>query len=44
LVSSALAIGNLLSVMDPGSVPVALPTKEAHFNTNLPSVQWVIAG
>ncbi len=44
LVFTALAIGTFLSVVDHGSVIVALPTIEAHFGTDLPTVQWVIVG
>ena len=44
LVFAALAVGTFLSVVDHGSVIVALPTIEAHFDTDLPTVQWVIVG
>ena len=44
LVFSALAIGTFLSVVDHGSVLVALPTIGSHFGTDLPTVQWVIVG
>ena len=39
-----IAIGTFISVVDAGSVTVALPDIESHFNTNLPTVQWVIVG
>ena len=44
MVFSALAIGTFLSVVDHGSVLVALPTIGSHFGTDLPTVQWVIVG
>ena len=40
----AIAIGTFISVVDTGSVMVALPDIERHFNTDLPTVQWVIVG
>tara|TARA_B100000315_G_scaffold180188_1_gene169003 strand:+ start:78 stop:1547 length:1470 start_codon:yes stop_codon:yes gene_type:complete len=43
-VFGALAIGTFLSVVDHGSVIVALPTIGSHFGTDLPTVQWVIVG
>ncbi len=33
-----------MSVVDHGSVLVALPEIEAHFGTDLPTVQWIILG
>ena len=39
-----IAIGTFLSVVDHGSVLVALPDIEAHFDTDLPTVQWVVVG
>ena len=39
-----IAIGTFLSVVDHGSVLVALPDIEAHFDTDLPTVQWVVIG
>jgi EmrB/QacA subfamily drug resistance transporter len=43
-VFGALGIGTFLSVVDHGSVLVALPTIERHFGTDLSTVQWVIVG
>lgn len=40
----AIAIGMFVSVVDHGSVNVALPTIAGHFRTSLPSVQWVVIG
>ncbi len=39
---SAVAIGTFASVMDYGSVNIAVPTIATHFRTDLPSVQWVV--
>ena len=41
---AAIAIGTFTSVMDHGSVVVALPTIAEHFGTDLPTVQWVLVG
>ena len=38
----AVEIGTFASVMDQGSVIVALPTIADHFKTDLPTVQWVM--
>ena len=38
----AIAIGQFASVVDHGSVNIALPTIAKHFQTNIPSVQWVV--
>ncbi len=43
-VFAALAIGLFASVSDHGSVGVALPTIAEHFNTDLPTSQWVVIG
>ncbi|MCH7738067.1 MAG: MFS transporter [Chloroflexi bacterium] len=43
-VFSTIAIGTFLSVVDHGSVLVALPSIESHFGSNLPSVQWIVVG
>ena len=40
----AIAFGTFISVVDTGSVMVALPDIERHFNTDLPTVQWVVVG
>ncbi len=39
-----IAIGTFMSVVDHGSVLVALPEIEAHFQSDLPTVQWVVVG
>ena len=39
-----IAIGTFLSVVDHGSVLVALPNIERHFGSHLPSVQWIVVG
>ena len=38
-VFGTVAIGTFMSVVDHGSVLVALPEIEAHFGTDLPTVQ-----
>ena len=43
-VFSTIAIGTFLSVVDHGSVLVALPNIERHFGSDLPSVQWIVVG
>ena len=43
-VFATIAIGTFVSVMDLVSVLVALPDIAAHFNANLPAVQWVVVG
>ena len=43
-VFAAIAIGTFVSVVDSGSVLVALPEIEKHFNSDLPTVQWVVVG
>ena len=43
-VFGTIAIGTFLSVVDHGSVLVALPNIERHFGSNLPSVQWIVVG
>ena len=43
-VFGAIGIGTFMSALDSGSVLVALPDIEAHFGTDLPTVQWVILG
>ena len=43
-VFAAIAVGTFISVVDNGSVLVALPEIEKHFNSNLPAVQWVVVG
>ena len=41
---ATIAIGTFISVVDTGSVMVALPDIENYFNTDLPTVQWVVVG
>ena len=41
---AAIAIGTFVSVVDNGSVLVALPEIEEHFHSTLPAVQWVVVG
>jgi len=43
-VIGTIAIGSFLSVVDHGSVMVALPQIESHFNSDLPTVQWPVIG
>jgi EmrB/QacA subfamily drug resistance transporter len=43
-VFATIAIGIFLSVIDHGSVQIALPNIEDYFDANLPTVQWVIVG
>ena len=43
-VFATIAIGTFLSVVDHGSVLVALPEIEAHFRSDLPTVQWLVVG
>ena len=39
-----MAVGTFASVVDHGSVGVALPTIASHFGTDIPSVQWLVIG
>jgi EmrB/QacA subfamily drug resistance transporter len=39
-----IGIGTFLSVVDHGSVLVALPSIERHFGSDLPTVQWIVVG
>ncbi len=43
-VFGTIAIGTFLSVVDHGSVLVALPSIERHFGSDLPTVQWIVVG
>ena len=43
-VFTAIAIGTFVSVVDSGSVLVALPEIEEYFQSDLPAVQWVVVG
>ena len=40
----AMAVGTFASVVDHGSVGVALPSIAGHFQTDIPSVQWLVIG
>ena len=39
-----MAVGTFASVVDHGSVGVALPTIATHFHAPIPSVQWLMIG
>ena len=41
---AAMAVGIFASVVDHGSVGVALPSIATHFQTDIPSVQWLVIG
>ena len=41
---TTIAVGTFISVVDNGSVLVALPNIEEHFGSDLPTVQWVVVG
>ena len=41
---ATIAIGTFVSVVDTGSVLIALPEIAAHFGADLPTVQWVVVG
>ena len=41
---TAMAVGIFASVVDHGSVGVALPTVATYFGTDIPSVQWLVIG
>ena len=43
-VFATIAIGTFVSVVDTVSVLIALPDIAAHFNADLPMVQWVVVG
>ncbi len=43
-VFATIAIGTFVSVVDSGSVLIALPEIEEHFGSDLPTVQWVVVG
>ena len=40
----AISMGTFTEVADHGSAIVALPTIADHFDTDLPTVQWVLVG
>ena len=44
LVFFTVGLGTFMSVVDHGSVNIALPTIASHFETDLPTVQWVALG
>ncbi|MQF87711.1 MAG: MFS transporter [SAR202 cluster bacterium] len=41
---ATIGIGTFLSVVDHGSVLIALPSIERHFGSDLPTVQWIVVG
>jgi len=41
---AAIAIGMFASVVDHGSINIAMPTIAGHFHTNLPTIQWIAIG
>ena len=43
-VFATIGVGIFFSVVDHGSVQIALPDIEAYFNSDLPTVQWVVVG
>ena len=43
-VFGGISIGTFITVVDQGSVNVALPTIETHFQATLPAVQWIVVG
>ena len=43
-VFATVGIGTFMTVVDQGSVLIALPEIESHFSTDLPTVQWIIIG
>jgi EmrB/QacA subfamily drug resistance transporter len=43
-VLATIGVGNFMTIVLNGSVLVALPEIEDHFNTGLPTVQWVVLG
>ena len=40
----AVSVGLFSSVFDHGNMNVALPSIADHFNTDLPTTQWIIIG
>jgi EmrB/QacA subfamily drug resistance transporter len=40
----AITVGTFASVVDYGSVNIALPSIAGHFGTDIPTVQWVVIG
>jgi len=44
LVFFSVGLGTFMSVVDHGSVNIALPTIATHFKADLPTVQWVALG
>ena len=43
-VFSNIAIGTFVSVLDHGTVLVTLPEIEENFQSDLPTVQWIVVG
>ena len=43
-VFATIAVGTFVSVVDTGTVLIALPEIEEHFQSDLPTVQWVVVG
>ena len=43
-VFATIGVGIFFSVVDHGSVQIALPDIEAYFDSDLPTVQWVVVG
>ena len=41
---AVIAVGTFSSVVDHGSVSVALPSIATDFNSDIPTVQWVVIG
>jgi EmrB/QacA subfamily drug resistance transporter len=42
LAFSAVALGTFCSVIDHGSISVALPSISEHFSANIPTTQWIV--
>ena len=40
----AVSIGLFTSVFEHGGINVALPSIAEHFNTDLPTTQWIVIG
>ena len=40
----ALAVGTFITVVDHGTIIVAMPTIATYFQTDLPTVQWLVVG
>ncbi len=44
MVFTTVGLGTFIAVVDAGGINIALPTIAGHFNTDLPTVQWVSLG